>query len=327
MRKLAIPILFWLSIALQAASGLDVKGFLEHPPAIREYSAIIKGDSERPLYYFVRWQEGDFVVLFSHTDTEVLAGKIKDNSEAPYGLGKYGAYYWFFYGNSQQVHAIEWEGMEENMPPEVKIQFDAVRNSQMSRLLNLWCAVAPVGSLKWDDGWSHVVHPKGSFNVQLLCNESGKVLGARRTYGGAVAEKKMTAQYTQLDFIYGSGNIPPGFPIKIRRSLVDNQTNKLTGELEVHHLLLATDRLVREDFLPQQFVADSAKLKFGKFNGNNKVLNINGKSYTIKKRAAQIADSNIPRTKTVIYIGFAGVTLAAIVFILCINRNTKQTSK
>lgn len=263
---------------LDDPNSIDLKRFLSDPPPIQDMSAVLlrpRGTNFIPhSYWYLRWQEGDFVTLLSRTNRLVLKGMTDQTDGSPQGFGKFGDWRWFFWGNSRFIAIQQHEGVLTNAPEEFQNWLSQCRSSPVNKLLSFGCLLAPPGAFCWDEDWAHLslTNEDAEIDAQIIMGSNGRIQELR--YGiqpsGSKTRGTLPAAFWLYEYEYGAVGVPASLPCRITRSYVTSKHRIVIDRIEIHRLVFAKEPMIRKDFQPEQFLSPNATLKSAMFTGDSK---------------------------------------------------------
>lgn len=252
--------------SLNAQTDVErLKQFLAHPPPIkemalaREYVGVTNIHYHR--YFFLRWQEGDYVAMASDENESVLQGRTDHTDGGPTVFGRFGDDCWTVIGGTKLLSVIEWKG--EMNPPGKFFQPGFAREWIVRPLLTLGCAHLPVGGFDWVGNKCKFSGTNAELNIELNVDGQGRASGMCCrgdvfAWTGQARKAVKIAWFYQYE--YGDPALPAGIPNRITRSDERDGTWKQREIFLIKQLRFADQPMTRQDFLPRQFFTPGATL-------------------------------------------------------------------
>jgi hypothetical protein len=313
---------------LAATNEIDLKSFLANTPPIHDLAAVIEqwiGTNIQKTYYYLCWQEGDFVTLQSSRNQMVLEGMTDQTDGMPDGVGKFGQYYWFFYGWRNHMSVFEWEGVETNSPPDIALRVAYRREHPVNHLLTLGCNLAPAGGFYWEGNRAHISLINKEIDAELLFRADGRAQEMRYRLRNPGPKGQKDSIGVQWFFMYEYVNpeVPHRIPSRITRYIIAKGKWHTASRIELCRLVLAKDRMTREDFLPSQFISPKAILVPGRFEADKTSFYKKGKWIIETPRKRVDKPEFYERIRKVYFIFAVAALLATAILLQRAVRKTK----
>jgi hypothetical protein len=262
-----------IAAANAAPDKIGFKEFLESTPPIEElvYEVVPSETNQPAQSYFVRWQNGAYVVRRSPKLSWVTEPLTSASVTEDWISGKYGSNWWKITpGPTAEVKFWSWIDTGGPAARTNNLVWPAVQSSILgpTHLLHFGINLIPLGEVRWDGNHLTYTNTDVTASVDARVSFQGErpefVLQSLHKLTRNLPKDVPRVTHFRIEYEYGTGGVPTNLPSGFRKFWLKDEGKppREGAHYVIHKLKLAEKPLGAASFGPQQFFGQLPVTRF-----------------------------------------------------------------